>query len=187
MRDTRFIAVHRGGPLSLAKHRQLAQWAADCGEHVLSLFSTQYPQDKRPALAIEAARAWSRGEITVGAARTAAVEAHAAARAVDEGAARFVARAAGHAVATAHMADHALGAAMYALKAVKAAADKQNEDAVVSQEHNWQVEQLPDEIRELVLSTFKQKYASLGLWANATWEVDSNESNFIRHRHTHQS
>lgn len=156
MRDERFKAVHRGGPLSLERHRLLALWAADCAEHVLPLFNTQFPQDNRPAQAIEAARAWSRGEITVGAARAAAVEAHAAARAADEEAARCVARAAGHTVATAHMAEHAPGAAMYALKAVKAAADKQND--AVTQEYSWQLEQLPDEIRGLVLSTFERKH-----------------------------
>ncbi len=163
MRDKRYIAIHRGGPLSLQNHQLLAQWAADCAEHVLPLFSKQFPKDPRPQQAIEIARAWSRGEATVGAARTASVNAHAAAREVDAGAARFVARAAGHAVATAHMADHAPGAAMYALKAVKAATNEQEADTAVSQEHQWQKEQLPEEIRELVLSTFAQKYAYLGL------------------------
>ena len=36
MRDKRFKAEHRGGPLSLTKHRLLALWAADCVEHALS-------------------------------------------------------------------------------------------------------------------------------------------------------
>ena len=162
MRDKRYIANHRGGSLSLQNHQLLAQWAADCAQHVLPLFSKQYPADTRPQQAIEIARAWSRGEVTVGAARTASVAAHVAARDAAEGAARFVARACGHAVATAHMADHAPGAAMYALKAVKAAT-KEDADTAVSQEHTWQKEQLPEAIRELVLSTFAQKYAYLGL------------------------
>jgi hypothetical protein len=163
MRDERFIAIHRGGPLSLARHRLLATWAADCAEHVLPLFSNQYPGDDRPWKAIEAARAWSRGEITVGEARAASVAAHAAAREADVEAARYVARAAGHAVATAHMADHAPGGAIYAIKAIKAASDKQNEDTAVAQEHRWQKKRLPEEIRELVLSTFERKFSSLGL------------------------
>lgn len=163
MRDQRFIAVHRGGPLNLHRHRLLAAWAADCAEHVLSLFSNQYPADARPEQAIAAARAWSRGEITVGAARAASVAAHAAAREAAVAAACAVARAAGHAVATAHMADHAPGAAIYALKAVKAAADEQSEATAVAQERRWQEERLPAEIRELVVSTFARKYAHLGL------------------------
>ncbi len=164
MRDERFIAVHRGGPLSLHRHRLLAAWAADCAEHVLPLFSDQRPQDDRPWQAIEAARAWSRGEITVGAARAASVAAHAAARDADEGAARCVARASGHAVATAHMADHAPGAAFYAIKAIKAATHEQDAPAAAEQEHAWQIERLPEEIRELVVSAFEGKYADyLGL------------------------
>jgi len=160
MRDKRFIAEHRGGPLSMQKHCLLAAWAADCAEHVLPLFSNQHPNDNRPWHAIEAARAWTRGEITVGAARKASVTAHAAAREATDDAAQFAARAAGHAVATAHMADHAPGAAMYAIKALKAIT---NEETVIKQEHAWQVEQLPEEIRDLILSTFKQKFAFLSL------------------------
>jgi hypothetical protein len=56
------------------------------------------------------------------------------------------ARAVGQAVATVHMADHSLGAAEYALKAVKAAGGS------VELERTWQDEQLPAEVRELVLS-----------------------------------
>src|SRR4051794_15064822 len=108
-RDKRFLAVHRGGPLDLTRHRLLARWAADCAERVLPRFARRHPEDNRPSRAIEAARAWSRGEITVGAARAAAFQAHAAAREATDDAARAAARAAGHAVATAHMADHALG------------------------------------------------------------------------------
>lgn len=163
MRDERYIAVHRGGPLSLERHRLLAAWAADCAERVLPLFAEQNPSDNRPRQALEMARAWSRGEITVGEARAASVASHAAAREADEGAARFVARAAGHAVATAHMADHAPGGAVYALKAIRSATVRAQADAAVAQEHRWQKERLPDEIRELVLSTFAEKFAYLGL------------------------
>ena len=163
MRDARYIAVHRGGPLSLERHRLLAAWAADCAERVLPLFSAPYPEDDRPRQAIQAARAWSRDEIRVGEARAASVASHAAARQADEGAARFVARAAGHAVATAHMADHAPGAAIYALLAIRAATAKNQVEAAVAQEYRWQKEHLPAEIRELVLSTFAEKFAYLNL------------------------
>jgi hypothetical protein len=44
------------------------------------------------------------------------------------------------------MADHSLGAAVYALRAVEAAGGD------VAAEQAWQVERLPDEIRDLVLS-----------------------------------
>ena len=150
MRDERYKAFHRSGPLSLERHHLLATWAAACVEHVLHLFTEAFSEDDRPIKALEAARAWARGEITVGEARSAALDAHAAARAV-EGAARLVARASGHAVATAHMADHAPRAAEYVLKAVEAA--ERRKDAA-AEEQAWQKAQLPEEIRELVLATF---------------------------------
>ena len=96
---------------SLHDQRKLALWAAVCAEHVLPYFEEKYPKDDRPRKAIEAARAWSCGEIKCGKARDAAVATHAAARAADEGAARAAARAAGHAAGTAHMAGHARHAA----------------------------------------------------------------------------
>ena len=151
-RDRRFVAVHRGGPLDLTRHRLLAGWAADCAEHVLPLFTHRRPDDERPRLAIEAARAWSRGEITAGEARAAAVQAHAAARDSDEVVARAVARASGHAVATAHMADHSLGAAVYAVNAVKLASPTHDAGMAGDREHQWQRERLPEAVRELVVS-----------------------------------
>jgi hypothetical protein len=150
-RSPEFIAVHRGGHLDLARHRLLATWAADCAEHVLSLFSEKYPEDLRPGQAIEVARAWARGEATVGAAQKASVAAHAAARAALEGASREAARAAGHCVATAHMADHSLGAAAYAIRAIRQAVSPDLVEAALAQERQWQRERLPASIRDLVL------------------------------------
>jgi hypothetical protein len=95
-------------------HKTLAIWAADCVEHVLPYFEEKYPRDNRPRKAVEAGRAWVRGEISVSEARDAAFAAHATARDVEESISRAVARAAGHAAATAHVAGHALHAANYA-------------------------------------------------------------------------
>jgi hypothetical protein len=150
-RDARFVTIRRGGTLDDPKHRLLAAWAADCAEHVLDHFSGQFPDDDRPRRAIEQARAWSRGEISVLQARQAAYAAHAAARAVG-GAAHEAARAAGHAVATAHMADHELGASAYAIRAVRAASPIDARAEAGRSECQWQRERLPDAIRALVLS-----------------------------------
>ena len=163
-RDPRFVAVHRGGLLDEATHRLLASWSAECAEHVLPLFADTYPDDDRPRRAIETARAWSRGEVTVGEAREAAYAAHAAAREATDPAAREVARAAGHAVATAHMADHELGGAFFAIKAVRAAAPPSEAVAAGERECRWQRDRLPEAIRELVLSDEerrKDKFKSL--------------------------
>ena len=150
-RDPRFVTIRRGGTLEDRQHRLLAAWAADCAEHVLGYFCSQFPGDDRPRRAIELARAWSHGEISMTQAREAAYAAHDAAKATN-GAAREAARAAGHAVATAHMADHELGAAAYAIKAVRAASQINTRDEAGRVECQWQREQLPEAIRPLVLS-----------------------------------
>lgn len=150
MRDIRFIAEHRGGPLSLKHHRMLSLWSADCVEHVLEHFTAAIDDD-RPLKAIETARLWAHGEIKVGVAQKASVAAHACAREIiakvpDQAAAIAIARAAGHAVATAHFAEHSLGGANYAIKAVAAVQHSKQE------ERNWQLKQLPRELKELVTS-----------------------------------
>ena len=102
-------------------HRSLALSAADCAERVLPFFEKECLGDGRPRKAIEAARAWARGEIKISEARAAAFAAHAAARDTNHSAARAAARAAGHAAATAHVAGHAQHAANYAAAAAEAA------------------------------------------------------------------
>jgi hypothetical protein len=59
--------------------------------------------------------------------------------------------AAGQAAAVAHVAAHELGAAAYAIKAVRAAAPGGEAEAAGRLECRWQRDQLPDAIRELVL------------------------------------
>ena len=50
-----------------------------------------------------------------------------------------------------HVAAHELGAAAYAIKAARAAASEGERDHAGRRECLWQRDQLPDEIRELVL------------------------------------
>ncbi|MCE7981517.1 MAG: hypothetical protein DYG89_10015 [Caldilinea sp. CFX5] len=161
-RDPRFVTIRRGGMLEDTHHRLLAAWAANCAEHVLAYFEAQQPDDDRPRQAIAQARAWSRGEISMTQAREAAYAAHDAARSAT-GAAREAARAAGHAVATAHMADHELGAAAYAIRAVRAASPVEKREETGRSECRWQREQLPDAIRDLVLSD--QALRNRKLWS----------------------
>jgi len=150
VRDPRFITIRRGGMLTDSDHQLLALWAAACAEHVLPLFESVQPSDPRPRQAIEQARAWARGEIKMSQSRTAAGHAQAAARDLS-GAARHAAYAAGQAAAVAHVAAHELGAAAYAIKAVRAAASKGEGESAGRLECQWQREQLPEAIRELVL------------------------------------
>ncbi|WP_376795139.1 putative immunity protein [Thermogemmatispora sp.] len=149
-RDPRLITFRRGGTLSDTDHRLLALWAATCAEHVLPFFEKVRPQDQRPRQAIAAARSWARGELAMMAARALGGQAMGAAREL-RGAARYAAYAAGQAGVVAHVADHALGAAAYALRAVQAAAPADQQEQARRRECQWQREQLPSEIRELVL------------------------------------
>jgi hypothetical protein len=150
VRDPRLITVRRGGTLEDADHRRLAIWAADCAEHVLELFEREAPDDDRPRRAIDLARAWARGEVRMTDSRTAAGHANAAAR-VRDGAARHAAFAAAQAAAVAHVAAHDLGAAAYAIKAVRAAAPTGEGEAAGRIECRWQRARLPEPVRELVL------------------------------------
>lgn len=149
-RDPRFITIRRGGSLQDTNHHLLAIWAADCAQHVLHLFEEMQPNDKRPYQAIESARAWARGEITMSQSRSAGGQAMAAARNLN-GAARFAAYAAGQAAVVAHVAAHELGAAAYAIKAIREAAVDGEAIKAGRLECVWQRAQLPSEIRALVL------------------------------------
>lgn len=143
MRDRRFIAAHRGGPLDMESHRKLAAWAALCAERAVE----RHGEDERPRLAIAAARAWAKGEVKPGVCMKAAVASHAAAREANVKTSIAAARAAGHAAATAHAADHSLGAALYAAKAAE------NSEL----ELDWQIAQAPPELRSLIASAIGMK------------------------------
>ncbi len=129
--------------------RLLAIWAADCAERVLSFFETAYMKDDRPRKAIEACRTWVRtGVFKMADIRKASLDAHAASRSAKENnAACFAARAAGQAVATAHVPQHAFGAAYYALKVI-AAVDSANARGKIAKELNWQTRRLPKNLRQ---------------------------------------
>ena len=63
----------------------------------------------------------------------------------------LITRAAGHAVATAHMADHSMGPVYYGLKAIKIIGGSSDSEL------KWQIEQIPEEIKELVINGLKNK------------------------------
>ncbi len=155
MRDKRFVAEHRDGPLTKENHRKLIKWAIECSEHVLPLIGED--PDGSLIHALHVAGEWEKGNASTGAAMKASLDAHAAARETSDPVKIAVARSVGHAVATAHMADHSPGAALYALKAVKYAGKS------IDEERDWQkiqLQQLPSEIVELVISVMMKKAKS---------------------------
>jgi hypothetical protein len=146
MRNKRFVAVHCGGPLNIRDHQALIDWAIKCVEHSINKVGYEN-QDDRPLNALVTAKKWMGNNCSVGDARKAAFESHDAARKFENKIDIAIARSCGHAVATAHMADHSLQAAIYALKAIELAGF--NTDV----EKDWQNSILPENIKELVLSS----------------------------------
>ena len=156
MRDRRFVAEHRGGPLAHASHVLLARWAADCAERVLHLFA-RCSDDLRPQQALDIARAWAGGEVKTGKAMKASLAAHGAARQVKDKAAIAAARAAGHAVATAHAADHSMGALLYSMKALEAAGRPSGSEL------RLRLAKLPKQLREPLASGIALRLKKLGI------------------------
>ncbi|GAA1496242.1 putative immunity protein [Paeniglutamicibacter kerguelensis] len=148
--DPRLVSIRRGGTLTETDHRLLAVWAATCAEHVLPLFEEANGRDTRPRDAIEAARTWARGQAKMMDTRAIGGHAMGAARPL-RGAARFAAYAAGQAACVAHVPEHDLGAAAYAIKAVQAAAPRGNEKEAGRAERDWQRRQIPGSLYDLVL------------------------------------
>lgn len=154
MRDKRFIAEHRGGPLKLEQHRQLMQWACACARHIMKILNNN---DDRLVNVLLTAEKWLNGYATAGEARKAALEAHSVANESSDPVTSAIARAVGHAAATAHMADHSLGPALYGLRALKKAGKP------VIEERQWQNEQLPPEVRDLILTSRTPGEKAFGL------------------------
>jgi hypothetical protein len=143
MRDRRFVAEHRGGPLNKQQHNDLLEWASTCVKHVLIHIGEHSDSSLKKILGV--GEAWKNGQASVGDARNAAFAAIAIANDLEDPAKIFATRAVGHVVAVAHMADHSLRAVDYALKALR------TEDERIL-ERQWQNEQLPISIKTLVLT-----------------------------------
>ena len=120
--------------------KTLAIWAIACVERVLPLFEDIFPEDIRPSQALKALSNWiETGVFKMSIIRGASLASHAAAREAKAGSpAQSAARAAGQAVATAHVPTHALVAAKYAQQAIHRAASAEEASGAVSCERDWQ-------------------------------------------------
>lgn len=124
--------------------RILARFAIDCTERVISYFESNYPNDPRPRAALDTLQTWlNTGVFHMAVIRKASLDAHQAAKDVGEDTpARSAAHAAGQAVATAHVADHAYGPAIYAQQAIFRASTPEDADNAVAKERDWQYNHL---------------------------------------------
>ena len=124
--------------LSMDELRAVTAYAVSCAEPVLKLFEKHRPDDPRPAAALRAARAFAAGEPRSRLQRSAAADAHRAAKDATSDAARHAASAAGDAAAAAYLhplakatqVRHILGAAVHAAHAAELA---RGDDPVVAE------------------------------------------------------
>lgn len=149
MRDLRFKAERLGGLLKPEEHKLLINWALQCIQHICPLLHIEISQQINQILVV--ARKWSLGNATVKEARNAAIAMNELAKITTNLTDKFGIKAAGHTLATAHMADHAVVASKYAIKAF------QNINNSVKSEIEWQINQLPIEIKEFMIKTLLDK------------------------------
>jgi hypothetical protein len=148
MKSAQFSMTRRDVPMAelagKASHQTLAVWAIECAGRVLPYFEQRNTHDGRPRRAIETLKHWlDTGVFSMAVIRKASLDAHAAAREVGEDSpARSAARAAGQAVATAHVRRHAIGSAIYAQQAVFRAAEPSKAEAAAVAERDWQYRRL---------------------------------------------
>jgi hypothetical protein len=157
MNKSKFSIAHKDEEMlelvGKTDQKTLAIWAIDCAERVMPFFEEKYLQDYRPRQAIETLKAWiDTGVFKMAVIRKASLGSHAAAREVGEdNPARSAARAAGQAVATAHVARHSYGSAVYAQQAIFRANSSSDTDAVVKKERDWQYQHLLELRQDIIV------------------------------------
>ena len=119
-------------------HRCLVLWVIDCAPRVLAIFEQKYETDSRPREALNAAIAWSKGEIKMPVAKKAALDAHKAAFLVEEDqAACAAAHAMGHVLGTVHVETHAIWFVIYGLSAFVKENNPLLKDQIIERETHW--------------------------------------------------
>ena len=154
MRDKKWVLEHRGGALKKEQQKQLVKWAIDCVNHILPLLDNNV--NEKIINAINTGNNWIIGNAKTGDAIKSAREILKYVRTLDNELEIAITRAAGHAVATAHMADHSMGAAKYCLDAIKIIGGS------IENEVKWQIKNIPNGLEELVLEGLKNKNIIMG-------------------------
>ncbi len=104
--------------IQLQNHRTLVLWALDCAKLPLEQIEAKYPNETRPRKCLELCEDWARGNIKMPIAKRAILDAHAAAKEMDNSEYAAYCHAIGHAGATVHVETHAIGFPMYELTAL---------------------------------------------------------------------
>ena len=169
MRDKRWVLEHRGGALKKEQQKQLVKWAIDCVNHLLPLLNNNI--NEKIINAINTGNDWIIGNAKTGDAIKSAREILKYVRTLDNELEIAITRAAGHAVATAHMADHAMGTVKYSLDAIKIIGGS------IDEEVKWQIKNLPDELKGLVLEGLINKNIIKDLFAKHLYSFDNYKFN----------
>ena len=128
--------------IEMQKHRTLVMWAFDCVRAPIEMLKERYPDEARPGRALELAEAWARGNVKMPEARRAILDAHAAAKEMEDRADIALAHAVGHACATVHVETHALGLVFYELTAVVLRAGLESYESAVEEKLRYYYDRL---------------------------------------------
>ena len=149
MRDKKWVLEHRGGLLKIDQQKQLMKWSIECVNRLLPLLNGNI--NEKIINAINIGNNWIIGKAKTGDTIKSAREILKYVRTLDNGLEIAITRAAGHAVATAHMADHSMGTVKYSLDAIKIIGGS------IEKEVKWQIMNIPNEIEGLVLEGLVNK------------------------------
>ena len=104
--------------LRIQNHRTVVLWAFDLAEESIEVLAQNYPMEKRPQEALDAARDWAAGRIKMHEAQRKILDCHAFAKEIDCRADIAACHAVGQACAVVHTAGHAMGYPIYDLSAI---------------------------------------------------------------------
>lgn len=99
-------------------HRTLILWAFDFAGESVAALAKKYPDETRPAAALEAARSWAAGNITMRPAQRKILDCHAFAKEIDCAEDIAACHAVGQACSVVHTAGHAIGYPIYDLTSI---------------------------------------------------------------------
>jgi hypothetical protein len=118
----------------------LAKWAVSCAKHVLKFSEKEFPANEAVADGFRTIELWQKENATVHQIRQAGLKIHAVARQCKTEVAKAAIRAAGQAVGTGHMKEHAIICSDYAVKAIQLAFPGDMDK--ITAEREWQLAEL---------------------------------------------
>jgi hypothetical protein len=149
MRDKKWVLEHRGGYLNNEQQKELMKWDINCVNHLLPLLNNNINEKIKDAINI--GNNWIIGKVKTIDAINKSREIVKYVKTLNNEIEIAITRAAGHALATAHMADHSMGPVFYGLRAIKITGGS------IESEINWQIEQIPKDVKNLILEGLKSK------------------------------